>query len=87
VLLDALNLTGSIAWVAQVVPDTISIDAVDMSNERLHLALSCCANPGLPPHLREVVNPTDHAEFVDTVSNATDIEHNFAGGTILLRRR
>jgi hypothetical protein len=87
VLLDALNLTGSIAWVAQVVPDTIGIDAVNMSDERLHLALSCYADFGLPPHLRDIVNPIDHAEFVETVSNATGIEHNFAGGTIFLRRR
>ena len=84
-LIDALNLTGSIAWVAQIVPDTISINAIDMTDECLHLILICHTNPQLSPHLQEVVNPADHAEFVEAIVNATGVEHNFAGGTILLR--
>jgi hypothetical protein len=70
-LADALDLTLSPAWVAQVIPAVLTIESVTITDASLQFHLRRHPTPLLPSHLQDTVNPTDHAEFLDAIAAIT----------------
>jgi hypothetical protein len=79
-LVDALDLTHSITWVAKVTPTAFTIESASFTDRRLQLHLNRRPAPALPPELQNTLNPADYADFLHTVRNTTEL--TFSAGTI-----
>lgn len=85
VLADVLKLDVSIVWITRVLPELLVLRSVRRDDAGLHLHLERLATkPQLPPHLADIVNPRDFAEFAAAVAGAATILPVPAGGTVTI---
>jgi hypothetical protein len=87
VLADVLKLHVSTLWVTRVLPELVLVRSVHRDDAGLHLDLvRLAARPRLPPHLADIVNPDDFAEFAAAVEGAAPVLPLPAGGTVTFTR-
>lgn len=79
-LVDALDMTLSAEWVARVLTTAVNVDAITTTERGLLIRLRRVAEPRLSPELERDINRDDYADFLDTITAATELD--FTSGTI-----
>lgn len=82
VIADVLRLDLSVRWVARVWPGVLTVLSARRDDGGLHFRLARQPAALLPPHLADIVNPDDFAEFAVAVRSAAGVLPISGGGTV-----